>query len=159
MPAKNPAAKIFEPRRHTNGPRRGCRRSRRLWSAAGSAAPRRFRQQGGVRKAPRQPLPGERNSVSGYVLSENPQRIPPPAESCGNADRLGCESNNWPIPRRLCPSAQGWWASAYLGSTPIKSSTATRLWRIWRALNGREWPQPRCGWQWSADDDPGYDGE
>jgi len=53
------------------------------------------------------------------------------------------------------PPAQGWRASAYLGSSFNKSSTATRLWRMSCAMDGWEWPQPRGGWESFADHDPG----
>src|ERR1039458_6088813 len=70
-------------------------------------------------------------------------------------ERESSPKHNATIPTKLCPPDQGWCTRAYLASSRNKSSTATRLWRMTRVLARREWPQPRCGWKFFVDDDPG----
>jgi len=42
-----------------------------------------------------------------------------------------------------------------LGHNAKTDLTATQLWQMLRVVDGRKWPQPRGGWEFFADADPG----
>jgi hypothetical protein len=56
--------------------------------------------------------------------------------------------------RGLRPSAQGWRISAYLGFTFRNGNNLNEVVAVGARMK-MEWPQPRCGWKFCADADPG----
>ena len=53
------------------------------------------------------------------------------------------------------PPAQGWRVNAYLGFTFRIGNNLNEVAAIGARTVKMEWTQPRCGWEFFADDDPG----
>lgn len=58
------------------------------------------------------------------------------------------------IPTGLRPPAQGWRARAYLGFTFRNGNNLNEVVAVGAQMKTK-WPQPRCGWEFFADADPG----
>src|ERR1035441_9483132 len=81
----------------------------------------------------------------------NPTRLRP---GFGGQEVARNPNSKFPIPKGLCPPAQGWRAcEPTLRRRATLVSTATRLWPL-AFCDVQPGPQPRCGWEGEIDHDP-----